>query len=800
MKLEFTGSVPGWWIAILAMIGSLLIARWYWRETRSLSKPWSLLLPILRATAFALLLGMLAAPTLRYQKVDGTLGRIAWILDRSNSMTIQDPGKEQSRIDQLRLSLHSGNETSDRTSVLERTAASHHLQLYSTSGEKLWDSLRDREEMQAALWTAKESSTTLGNALLGLLSENEDKGDSSERTAKASWDAIVLLSDGQSNSGAAVEEVIRSNGKRVPIYTVGVGDRNEPVDVAVLDATFSSSVRSEDRLRGMLRIKETLPVGTPYRVGVHHEGEVIWSQDAISQNRSVVEYSFDVPAGALIQRAQQLFSSRFEQRSVPLNLIGWVETDAVELTKDNNRMASSAWGVVKQNSVLLLDPLGGWESRYLRNALDRDPAWRVSAFLGPNAFRTDFFPRTKQELFDFDLLIITVESAGRIPAEKQAWLRDYVAYTGAGIVVLDSVKGSSPAIPVWLQDVVPVELDSGSVQSAVPNPVLPDDLTKKISNGGAATIQSLKLSPAGGLQPAFQFETDSTANQSLWSRLQPPHTYRPREVKGGAEVMLEGAIGRNKTVPLVVTQRYGQGRVVYFASDETWRWRYGVSDLYHQRFWNQLAGWVMRPPFIVRGDRIAIDAGDRVVRYGESVAIRAKILGEDGSPIGLDRVQAIVESDNEALGAKTLAIVELAVMENADGYYEGQWIVPESGLIPSGDSFIPIDGECRIRLEPAGLPEESKQLATSVYVTRPADRELERLARNEMLLQQIASETGGAYLDIQESEELVDRLSVYSNGKVLGVNLPLWQSFPWFFAILLLLATEWWLRKRVGLV
>lgn len=795
MKLEFTSSVPGWWIAILTVAGALLIARWYWLETSRLPKPWCALLPILRAAAFALLLGMLAAPTLRYQQVDGTLGRIACILDRSKSMAMQDLGKEQNRIDQLRLSLHSESKGGDSTSVLEQIAANHHLQLYSTSGEKLWDSLRDREEMQVSLWNAEEPSTPLGDAVLGLLSEKEGDRDSPELSRRAPWDAIVLLSDGQSNSGAAAEEVVRSNGKRVPVYTVGVGDRNEPVDIAILEATFSSSVRSEDRLRGKLRVKETLPVGTVYRVGVDHEGEVIWSQDAVSQNRGVVEYALDVPAGALIERAQQIHFSRFEQRSVPLNLSGWVETDAAELTQDNNRMESSAWGVVKQNSVLLLDPLGGWESRYLRNALDRDPSWRVSAFLGPNAFRTDFFPRTKQQLFEFDLLIMTADSAARIPAEKQEWLGDYIAYTGAGVVVLDSVKGSGHTIPSWLEEVLPVKIDKRSVQSSGSDSVLPENFVENSSSVANAAVQSLKLSPAGGLQPALQFETNAVTNQTLWSRLQPPHTYRRREVKGGAEVMLEGVVAGNQSIPLLVTQRYGQGRVVYFASDESWRWRYGVSDLYHQRFWNQLAGWVMRPPFIVRGDRIAIDAGDRVVRHGESFSIRAKILGEDGSPIGLDRVQAIIES-----GDQTLAMVELAVVENAEGYYEGRWSVPESGLIPAGDSFVPIDGECRIRLQTAGLPEESKQLATSVYVMRPADRELERLARNEWLLQQIASETGGEYLDVQQSQELVDRLSVYSNGKVRGVNLPLWQSFPWFVAILLLLATEWWLRKRVGLV
>lgn len=259
--------------------------------------------------------------------------------------------------------------------------------------------------------------------------------------------------------------------------------------------------------------------------------------------------------------------------------------------------------------------------------------------------------------------------------------------------------------------------------------------------------------------------------------------------------MVEGIVDRNRSIPLIATQRFGQGRVVYLASDETWRWRYGVSDLYHQRFWNQLAGWIMRPPFIVRGERIAIDAGARVVRHGESVTIRAKILGDDGLPIGLERVQATVDGNGQ-----TVAVVELQAVENADGFFEGEWTIPSTGIVPIEDSLLPIEGEYRIQLVPAGLPDESKLLATSMYVIRPPDRELEQLARNESLLRRTAEETGGQYLDIQQSEELVERLRAYSNGKVLGVTLPLWQSFPWFFAILILLASEWWLRKRVGLV
>ncbi|XZE42949.1 hypothetical protein SH467x_002489 [Pirellulaceae bacterium SH467] len=800
MRLEFTGIVPGWWIAALALLGGVLIASWYWRETRWLQRPWSFILPLLRAIAFALMLGMLAGPTIRYQHIDGTLGRIAWVLDRSRSMAIQDPDREQSRIEQLRAALQSsgnGNPSNGGlgTGVLARVAESHHLRLFTTEGEKLWDSLQDREPVPTKAWNAVEDSTPLGDVLLSLLSSSEQTQDTSQPDPPAAWDAIVVLTDGQSNSGAAVDDVVRSSGRRVPIYSLGVGDRTEPVDIAVLEATFSSSVRSEDRLRGSLRVKETLPAGTPYRVGVEHEGDVVWSQEVISQNRGVYEVTLDVPAAPLLARAQQLHPSRFEQRAVPLDLMGWVETEAVELTRENNRLASSAWGVVKQNSVLLLDPLGGWESRYLRNALDRDPAWKVNAFLGPNAFRAEFFPRTKQDLFELDLLIMTMESAGSIPAEKQTWLRDYVAYAGAGLIVLDSVKGSETTPPAWLQELLPVQRTDTSAQQSVQNLDLASSPPANVLGDTRGAIQTLKLTSVGSQQPAFQFESDGIANQKLWSQLQPPHTYRHREPKGGAEVILEGVVDRNRSIPLIATQRFGQGRVVYLATDETWRWRYGVSDLYHQRFWNQLAGWIMRPPFIVRGERIAIDAGTRVVRHGESLQIRAKILGDDGTPIGLDRVLATVDANGQ-----TIAVVELQAVENAEGFFEGEWTIPTAGVVPVDESLVPIEGEYRIQLVPDGLPEETKLLATSVYVMRPPDREWERLARNESLLQRMAVESGGQYLDIQQSEELVERLKAYSNGKVLGVTIPLWQSFPWFFAILILLASEWWLRKRVGLV
>ena len=37
---------------------------------------------------------------------------------------------------------------------------------------------------------------------------------------------------------------------------------------------------------------------------------------------------------------------------------------------------------------------------------------------------------------------------------------------------------------------------------------------------------------------------------------------------------------------------FGAGRVYYHAFDDSWRWRYEVADLYHVKFWNQLASYI----------------------------------------------------------------------------------------------------------------------------------------------------------------------------------------------------------------
>src|SRR6478735_3349607 len=84
----------------------------------------------------------------------------------------------------------------------------------------------------------------------------------------------------------------------------------------------------------------------------------------------------------------------------------------------------------------------------------------------------------------------------------------------------------------------------------------------------------------------------------------------------GAETLIEGDTGNGK-VAAAVMRPFGAGRVYYQGFDDSWRWRYEVADLYHVKFWNQLASFVAEPPFAARDKFVSLDAGAITYQPGD---------------------------------------------------------------------------------------------------------------------------------------------------------------------------------------
>ena len=81
----------------------------------------------------------------------------------------------------------------------------------------------------------------------------------------------------------------------------------------------------------------------------------------------------------------------------------------------------------------------------------------------------------------------------------------------------------------------------------------------------------------------------------------------------------------------------------------------------------------------------------------------------------------------------------------------------------------------------------------------PQLAELETPQLNEDLLKQIASQTGGAYFSIADAELVPENIADVQNSIFVDTERELWAHPLVLIAVVGLLGSEWFLRKRLGL-
>ena len=167
---------------------------------------------------------------------------------------------------------------------------------------------------------------------------------------------------------------------------------------------------------------------------------------------------------------------------------------------------------------------------------------------------------------------------------------------------------------------------------------------------------------------------------------------------------------------------------------------------------------------------------------GATAEIRTRILDAQGRAMPRAKAEAWLMREG-----RKVATIALTADENETGIYRGR-------TAPLTDG----DYEVRVRVE--GLPDAEMKARTGFAVRRTATGELAELNCNEPLLRELAANSGGRYFREEELGALLERLRPLSEGRVVETETVLWQSWWWFGGIILLLALEWALRKRAGMM
>lgn len=657
--------------------------------------------------------------------------------------------------------------------VMAKLAAEHRTELLglrAASTSVRWSNGDTLDIATAMKSPANLPLTDLSSGLRAIA--GSDSGGDAQRTTGPRT-AVVLLTDGRHNSGAPPSETARQFASRgIPLYVVGMGSEREPADLAIVGTEVPRVVFREDQVKGKLVLADTMPAGKSFEIRIEHQGKPVWQRTLTSAQSGLRSVEFSFPVREAVDAATGSSNDNVRVQSVPVSLQVRIVPIAGESRSDNNEAALHLRAITRRNRLLLIDGRPRWEMRYVRNLFERDTRWQVTSVLAGTVMQADKMPRgpgaeefppDRDKLFEYDVIVIGDVNAAVFRDDELTWLKEFVAQRGGGMVLIDGArKGLRSIAASAAGDLLPVKWTSDS---------------ESTFDAGA----SWHLTRTGQLVPALTLSGDNADNNSIWQQLPSPRAISDVEALPGTEVLAEIQTP-SKRFPAIVAHRVGAGRVLYNACDETWRWRREVADLYHQRFWMQVAQWLMEEPFAVTDQYVSLDVGSVVYQPGESADFRVRLRDESGRTMTDAKAEALLWQ-----GQRLVAAVPLEGDSSGSGLYRGR-----SGPLQAGD----FDVSVRV----GGLADDHFRARTRFRVEPPLSKELTELSCDRELLEDISRTSGGRFLREDEAFRLPQLLEPINRLKDLESETALWLSYWWFVPIVLILGCEWLIRKRTGYI
>jgi hypothetical protein len=226
--------------------------------------------------------------------------------------------------------------------------------------------------------------------------------------------------------------------------------------------------------------------------------------------------------------------------------------------------------------------------------------------------------------------------------------------------------------------------------------------------------------------------------------------------------------------PLIVTQRFGQGKVAAILSNSLWRWQLepGQQDEYLS-FWDGLMEWLMPQASEVDQFSLDLSADAEQLFLGDSLNITARAAGskaDSGIPVTIE-IQA-------PDGRK----IPYPAQSSGDGVYAIAYKADAAGMCTAV-----------AKAELDGHPVESP--AFSFYV-KPFTPETAPRPQNVELLQQLAKSSGGQFCEPDQLDAALSSLDMNPALQERISYCSLWDTPFVLGGLMLLLVTEWTLRKR----
>lgn len=687
--------------------------------------------------------------------------------------------------------------------LLDRLKNNYNVRLYHFADDLEQFTSIDEREWSGEMGTSPERAQTDFSGALEQVLEN---------TSPESLAGVFLLSDGRHNGATLPEDGLRQLAvQNTPLSAIPVGGAIGPVDISILSLEAPESIYLDDRIVVTAEAKFDGLLGEKVKATLFANGVVAEELEV-----NVTDISF---------RTELRFVHRPEERGI-LDYEIRLEPDPREIFQNNNSWDFKVAVTDDRTNVLLVDGFPRWEFRYLRNLFyGRDKSVHLqSVLLDPDEiYRGPQPPRVPASA----TRPFGEAEATSLPANAAEWgLFD--------VIILGDVSPSALAPVDWraIEDAV---TKRGSLLVCVAgfrhmphghtNETLQSLLPITYTAGNAVEFESpesayrISLTPEGRRHPVTSQSASRSLNQDRWNSFQPMRwRYQHDSVKETAEVLafaqptgssavfapdgspesVEAAIeqlANRKQLEtdnaLITSIRAGLGKVLMLNFDQTWRFRYGVGDTYHHRFWGQITRWGAGENLRSGNDLVRLGTDRLSYTPNDQVEVTAKVLDENRRPV----VDANIEVEVWKAGAR-LSTQKMSYRSDSSGIYETSL----RGLRGAGEYELRLKGD-EVEAALSSIPDGPTEIETELLlVTSRNPVELAELTADRDFLNRATKLTGGHLAELHEIESILSSFGSPRETLNERRSVTLWDTWPLLLTFLGFLTTEWILRRRSGLV
>ena len=711
----------------------------------------------LRMTAFLALVTCMLRPNLVSSRRAMQRGRVIVLADASESMTVADGPGGTTRWEAVLAAVAAA-----RPAVQDLIArGGFEIAAWTFDRELHAVPPTDDDPLPLAGWrdAATADETAIGSAV-----------DEAVRLAAGRRiSGVILLSDGAQHAYPPRDLPPQTAARSIadlggPLWTVTFGQHRgggQGRDAAVVNLSVSETVYLDNMLEVAGRIRLDGLAGRPAAVVLLVEGE-----DGVLEEAARTSVTTPSETGEEAVRLEWTPKSLGE-RKVVLR----VEPQEGEVVVTNNELSTFVSVVDGGLRVLYLEGALRVEQRFLRRVLAASPDMQVD-FRWIDSSRHDRWPVDlgNQLANDYDVYLIGDLDSSALRQEDLRLLVDRVT-AGAGIGLLGGFHAFEAG--GWASSA------AGAMMPFEADPLMRQRFGEPVRAGvhREGPLRMLPDRQFGGISILRLADTEEES-RSIWEKLP---SLSGANVLGRTvptakplAVMLDGT-------PLLVAREFGEGRVLAFAADSTWRWVMQGALNQHRRFWRQLVLWLARRDD-QDADSLWLRLAQRRISPGTPLEFDTAISAADGEP----RPDAVIEAVVIAPHGESRPV---RVTATGSGF---------SGTV--AECIEPGDWKLVVRGKRAGDLEPSERSAR--FTVFRQDLELANPRANPLLMQQIAMETtGGPRLPEELAaifEEIGERPAEYESREQWSLSF--WDSWPMLAVLAVAMIGEWYLRKRWGLV